>query len=89
MCLDHRHLHLRHQQVHVLTRIAHQRDALLVARKVVGATQLIDAEQELGRIIAPEQVRIAGRSIAVETLQVEPGAAHVADQRLIVMVGHR
>ena len=86
---DHRHLHLGNQEVHVLSRIADQRDALLVARQVLRKALVIEAEQQLGRIVAAEQVRIARRAIAVQALQVESSAADVAQHRLVIVVGDR
>ena len=67
------------EQVHVVARVADQREALLVARHVVAAR----AEQQLRRVVALVEVRAADRAAAVEALEVEPRRAEVAQPTLL------
>jgi len=82
--LDHRDLHLRDQQVHVLPRVADQRHPFLVARQVARR----GAQQQLGRVVPLVEVWVADRPLAVQGLQVQPRAADVAHHRLVVVVRH-
>ena len=77
---DEGHLHLAHERVDVVARVADQGDALLVARQVAVVLE------ELHGIVAPVEVGGAGRSSAVERLEVGTRGAHVA-KRLDVGVG--
>ncbi len=87
--LDHRDLQLRHEEMDVLAGIADQGQAFLVAREVVRESSIVEAEQELGRILAAEEERVSRGTLAVQAFQVEARAADVANKGFVVMVGHR
>ena len=78
--LDEPDLHLAHEGVHVVAWVADQRDSLLVARQVAVVLE------ELRGVVALVEVGGAGRSSAVERLEVGTRGAHVA-KRLDVGVG--
>ena len=84
-----RDLHLRNQHVHVLARIADQGGAFLIARQVVVPAAVVTAQQQLRRIAPAVQVRLGDRTVAVQAFQVQTRAADVAQQGLVVVVGHR
>ena len=67
------------EQVHVVARVADQREALRVARDVVAAA----AEQELRRIVALVEVGAPDRAAAVQALEVEPRRAEVPQRALL------
>ena len=74
MCaLDERDLHLTHEDVHVVARVAHEREAFAVARDVAVVLE------QLGWIVALEQIRRAARPAAVERLEVRARRAHVPE----------
>ena len=54
-----RELHLAHEDVHVVARVAHEREAFAVARDVAVVLE------QLGGIVALEQIRRAARRVAV------------------------
>src|SRR5207249_5816458 len=75
--------------VDILTWVANERDAFLVARKVLGVATIVQTEQHLGRVFPAEEERIADRTVAVHALQIETRAPRVPQQRLIVVLRDR
>ncbi len=71
---DEADLHLAHEHVHVVSRVADEGDAVLVAWHV--AVML----QQLRGVVAAIQVRRTNRTAAVERLEVGSGRAHVAQR---------
>jgi hypothetical protein len=82
---DERHLHLAHEQMHVVARIAYEGDALLVAGHVVAS----GAEKQLRRVVLRVQVGRSDRAGAVDALEVGLGSAEVADLRRVGAVADR
>ena len=89
MSLEHGDVHLRDQKVHVLARVADQRDALLVPRQVLRAPLVVESEQHLGRVFPAKEERVANRAVAIHGLEVQACAAGVPNQRRVVVMGHR
>ena len=58
-----------------------------VAGDIVRAAGVVRAQQQFGRVIAVVQKGIANRPITIQTLQIDPGAAGVAQRRGIGVVG--
>lgn len=75
MQADEGKLHLTHEQVHVIARIPHGRDPLLVARHVVA----VGSEQQLRWVVRGVEVGRADWTCAVEASEVGLGRAEVAD----------
>jgi hypothetical protein len=73
--LEHREVQLRHEEVHVVARVADECDALAVARHVGAA----GAEEELRAVVPVEEIRTTNRSAAVDALEVDTRRAEVAD----------
>ncbi len=86
---EHGHMQLAHQQVDVVAGVAEQGDALGVAGQVGRPAGVVAADQELGGVVAVIQERHADRAVAVDDLQVGPGAAGVADLGQLGAVGQR
>ena len=82
-------MQLAHQQVDIVAGVADQGDPLGVAGQVGRPAAVVTADQELGRVVAVVQVRHAGGAVAVDDLEVGPGAAGVADLGQLGMVGQR
>jgi hypothetical protein len=76
---EHRQVELRDEDVNVVARIADQGDALAVARQVGLLARIVQAEQELGRVVAPVEERVADRTVAVDALEVRARRAEVLD----------
>ena len=74
-----RDVELVDEQVHVVARVADQREPLLVARHVVAAR----AEQQLGRVVALVEVRAADGAAAVDALEVQARRAEVPQPVLL------
>ena len=72
---------LSHHHVRVVSRIADDGGALRVSLQVVGPADLVPAEEELGRIVDIEEIRITGRSSAVEELEIDLLPARVSQRR--------
>jgi hypothetical protein len=72
LCADEPDLHLAHEHVYVVARVADQRDSFLIARKVS-----VVLEQLCG-IVATVEIRRAGRAATVQRLEVRARGAHVA-----------
>jgi hypothetical protein len=77
------HLHLAHEQVDVVARIAEERDALRVAGHVPAV------HQELARVVAVVEVRAAGRPAAVHGLEVRARGAEVEHPLRVGVVRER
>ena len=75
--------------MHILARIADQRDALLVPRQVLREVLGVESEQHLGRVLPAKEERVADRAVAVHRLEIQARAAGVPDQRRIVVMRHR
>jgi hypothetical protein len=82
---DQRDRHLAGEQLHVVARIADQRDALVIARDVDARGR----EQELGRIVLAVQVRRADRARAVQALEIRPRRTRVAKPADVGMMDQR
>ena len=73
----HRQVKLRDKDVNVVARIADHRDALTIARNVGLLAGIVQAEQQLGRVVAPVEERVADRTVAVDAFEVRPWRAEV------------
>jgi len=87
--VQHGHVELAHEQVHVVAGIADQGDALVVAGQVPRPPGVVAAEQQLGGVVAVVQEGAAGRTVAVDAFQVDPWAAGVADLGQLGVMGQR
>jgi hypothetical protein len=67
--------HLRHKQVRVVPRVAHDRDPLGVARHV----RAVQAEQELRGILALIEEGMADGTVAVQALEIQLRRARVPE----------
>ncbi len=65
--VDKREVHLRHHRVRVVAGIADDRRAFGVAQHV----EPVGRREELGRVLAPEQIRMAHRTVSVQALQIQ------------------
>src|ERR1700730_18247638 len=72
--LDEDHLEPCHEGVHVVPRVADERDALLVARQIA----TIDAKKQLGKIRLIVKIGRADRAATVQRLEIGSRRAYVA-----------
>ena len=75
--LEHGNVHLRDKEVDILTRVADEGDAFLVARKVLRVAVVVQTEQHLGWVFSAEEERTADRTVAVHALQIQARAPRV------------
>jgi len=87
--MQHGQVQLAHEQVDVVAGVADEGHTLGVAGQVGRGAGVVAADQELGRVVAVVQERHAGRAVAVDDLEVGPGAAGVADLGQLGVVGQR
>ena len=83
--VNERQVHLRHEQVRVVPRIADHGGALGVPEHIAAAL----AGQQLGGIIPAEQERMADRTVAIEALEVQRRRACVLQLRRIQVGAQR
>ena len=65
--VDEREMHLRHEHVRIVPRIADDRGAFAVASDVLS----VRSHEELCRIVPLKQVGMSDRSVAVQTFKVQ------------------
>ena len=74
-------VHLRHDDVRVVARVADDGRPFGVSQQVAAAWR----REQFGRIVAPEQKRMPDRTIAVESLEIQPRRPRVPQLREIRM----
>ena len=80
---DEGNLHLAHEDVHVVARVADERCALLVPRHVAVVLE------QLCRVVAPVEIGRAGRAASVERLEIRTRRAHVPQRGEIGVLAKR
>jgi hypothetical protein len=78
-------VHLRHQDVGIISRVANDCSPLSVAENIAIAL----AKQKLGGISALEQERMADRAIAIQALKVQPWRSGILEFTGVDAVAYR
>ena len=77
---------LSHHDVRVVSRVTDDGGALRVSLNVVEAAGVVPTEEELGRIVDIEEVRVTRRSRTVEELEIDLLPARVSQRRYVGVV---
>src|SRR5262245_35136536 len=72
--LQQREMHLRHQHVRVVPRVADDRDAFAVSRDVC----ILNAQQKLRRVITSVEKRMSNRAVAIQTFEIQLRRTRIA-----------